>query len=221
MIQSTSYNLTDKESTLLKVSAKMFKDDHDFFSFIESTGIRSLIDIGSCEYKLMAKGFPETKEGESQKIWYKLIYILSAFHNSIDFKALIDENVKKMTRRYYDYEESVKEALSEYILFLRTGSTCYALERELVQNMTIESLVDLLEEELYLRTGLYKNNRNEMIVEIATIHYDYNAIKKDFKVEGISFYELKDEEYIKYITTADHTKRIINQRRMIAEMYAI
>lgn len=221
MIQSTSYNLTDKESTLLKVSAKMFKDDHDFFAFIESTGIRSLIDTGSNEYKLMMKGFPKTEEGEIQKIWYKLIYILSAFHNRIDFKSLIDENVKRMLRSYSDYEEYVKGALSEYIIFLRIGSTCYHLELELALNMTIESLVDLLEDELSLRTRLYKNNSDEMIVEIATIHYDYDAIKKEFKVDGICCYDLKDEEYIKYISTAEHTKRIINYRRMIASMYAI
>ena len=80
MIQSISYNLTDKESTLLKVSAKMFEERYKFISFIESCGIRSMIDPGSDEYKLDLSGFPKTQEGEIQKIWYKLLYIMSAFH---------------------------------------------------------------------------------------------------------------------------------------------
>ena len=171
MIQSISYNLTDKESTLFKVSAKMFKERYKFISFIESRGIRSLIDPGSDEYKLDLSGFPKTEEGEIQKIWYKLLYIMSAFHNQIDFKALIHENVKRMILRYRDYEECVKQALAEYILFLRTGScTCYDLQSELVENITIDEMVDLLKDELFLRTNLYKNNNDEMIVEIATIH---------------------------------------------------
>ena len=33
MIQSISYNLTDKESTLLKVSAKMFEERYKFILF--------------------------------------------------------------------------------------------------------------------------------------------------------------------------------------------
>ena len=210
MIQSISYNLTDKESTLLKVSAKMFEECYKFISFIESRGIRSLIDPGSDEYKLYSSGFSKTEEGEIQRIWYKLLYIMSAFHNQIDFKALIHKNVKKMTCRYGDYERCVKEALSEYILFLRTGSrTCYDLHRELVKNMTIDSMVDLLKEELSLRMNLYKNNKDEMIVEIITIHYDYDEINKDF-----------NEEYIKYITTAEHTKRLIAHCQMIVSMYA-
>lgn len=207
MIQSISYNLTDKESTLLKVNAKKFKKT----SFFESLLIRSLIDPGSHEYKLDLKGFPKTKEGEIQKIWYKLLHIISAFCNHIDFKALIHENVKKMTRSYENYEEDVKEALAEYILFLRTGShNCYDLNYELVENMSIDSMVDLLERELYLRTSFYKNNnKDEMIVEIATIYYDYDEIKKEF-----------NEKYIEYITTSKHTNSLINRRQMIASMWA-
>ena len=197
MIQSISYNLTDKESTLLKVSAKMFEERYKFISFIESCGIRSLIDPGSDEYKLDLSGFPKTEEGEIQKIWYKLLYIMSAFHNQIDFKALIHENVKKMTCRYGDYERCVKDALAEYIIFLRTGYPDYDLEYELVENMTIDEMVDLLSGELYLRTNFYKNNnKDEMIIEIITIHYDYDDINKA-------------EEYIKYITTAEHTKHLL------------
>ena len=206
MIQSISYNLTDKESTLLKVSAKLLEERYKFISFIESCGIRSLIDPGSSEYKLAS--FPETEEGEIQKIWYKLLYIMSAFHNHIDFKALIHENVKRMILRYRDYEECVKQALAEYILFLRTGSrACYDLQSELVENMTIDEMVDLLKDELFLRTNLYKNNNDEMIVEIITIHYDYDDINK---AEG----------YIKYITTAEHTEQLIYHRQMIASKYA-
>lgn len=104
-------------------------------------------------------GFPETEEGEIQKIWYKLLYIMSAFHNQIDYKVLIHENVKKMTRSEYKYdyyEKCVKDALAEYILFLRTGScTCDDFQSELVENMTIDEMVDLLKEELFLRKKLY------------------------------------------------------------------
>lgn len=213
MKQSISYNLTDKESTLLKVNAQLFADSNIFHSFIESEGIRSLIDPGSSEYKLPHLfGFTYAEEVKIQRSWYKLMYIMSAFCNHVDFKALIHENVAKQTARYKDYESDVKEALSEYILFLRTGScNCYDQCCELVENMTIDSMVDLLEEELYLRARIYKNNYKDIvIIEIATIHYDYDEIKKDFC----------GDEYIRYITTADHTKRLINHRRMIASMYA-
>lgn len=153
MIQSISYNMTDKESTLLKVSTKKFKER----SFFESLSIRSLIDPGSNEYKLELSGFPETEEGEIQKIWYKLLHIISAFCNHIDFKALIHENVERMTRSYKDYDKDVKRALAEYILFLRVGYLDYDLEYELVENMTIDSMVDLLSGELYCRTNFYNN----------------------------------------------------------------
>ena len=207
MIQSISYNLTDKESTLLKVSAKKIKERY----FFESLSIRCLIDPGSHEYKLDLKSFPKTEEGEIQKIWYKLLHIISAFCNHIDFKASIHENVERMTRSYTYYDRSVKSALSEYILFLRTGSPdCYDLQDELVENMTIDSMVDLLERELYLRTSFYKNsNKDEMIVEIVTIHYDYDEIKEKF-----------NKGYIEYITTAKHIESLINRRQMIASMWA-
>ena len=223
MIQSISYNMTDKESTLLKVSTKKFKER----SFFESLSIRSLIDPGSDEYKLDLSGFPETEEGEIQKIWYKLLHIISAFCNHIDFKALIHENVERMTRSYKNYDKYVKRALAEYILFLRTGYPDYDLECELVENMTIDEMVDLLSGELYLRTNFYKNNnKDEMIVEIATIHYDYDEIYEEYGIDKKRDYNPEDEdypiyeEYIKYITTAEHTERLINHRRMIASMWA-
>lgn len=231
MIQSISYNLTDKESTLLKVSAKMFEERYKFMYFIERRGIRSLIDPDSNEYKLALSGFPKTEEGEIQKIWYKLLYIMSALHNQIDFKALIHENVKKMTRSEYKYdyyEECVKYALAEYILFLRTGScTCYDFQSELVENMTIDEMVDLLSDELYLRTNFYKNNnKDEMIVEIATIHYNYDEIYEEYGIDKKRDYNPEDEDYpsyekyIKYITKYEHTKCLIRYRQMIASMYA-
>ena len=228
MIQSISYNLTDKESTLLKVSVKMFEERYKFISFIESWGIRSLIDTGSHEYKLSFMDLPETEEGKIQKVWYKLLYILSAFCNQIDFKALIHENVKRMILRYRDYEECVKDALAEYILFLRTGSrACYDLQSELVENMTIDEMVDLLEKEMSLRTSFYrKNNHKDMIVEVATIHYDYDELYKEYGIDKTRDYNSEDEDcpiyekYIKYITTAEHTEQLIYHRQMIASMYA-
>ena len=224
MIQSISYNMTDKESTLLKVSTKKFKER----SFFESIGIRSLIDPGSHEYKLDLFGFPETEEGKIQKIWYKLLHIISAFCNQIDFKALIHENVKKMILRYRDYEEGVKQALAEYIFVLRTGSrTCYDLHHELVENMTIDEMVDLLEKELSLRTSFYrKNNHKDMIVEVDTIHYDYDELYEEYGIDKTRDYNSEDEDYpiyekyIKYITTTEHTEHLICHRQMIASMYA-
>ena len=224
MIQSTSYNLTDKESTLLKVSAKKFKTAYE----VICRRIRSFIDPGAAEYKL--NGFTKTEEGLIQEIWYKLLCIMSAFHADIDFKALIHENVKKKAAAYGQtyYEGEVKCALAEYILFLRTGSrTCYDQRFELAENMTIDSMVDLLSGELYLRTSFYKNkNMDEMVVEIATLHYDYDEIYKEYGVDKTRCYNPEDEdypvyeEYIQYITTYAHTKRLINYRRMIALMYA-
>ena len=226
MVQSISYNLTDKESTLLKVSTKLVEESYKFNSFIESSGIRSLIDPGSSEFHLY--GFEKTEEGRIQEIWYKLLYIKSAFHNHIDFKALIHENIKRMILRYRDYEECVKQALAEYILFLRTGSrACYDLQSELVENMTIDEMVDLLEKELSLRTSFYrKNNHKDMIVEVATIHYDYDELYEEYGIDKTRDYNSEDEDYpiyekyIKYITTAEHTEHLIYHRQMIASMYA-
>lgn len=226
MIQSTSYNLTDKESTLLKVSAKKFKTAYE----VICRRIRSFIDPGAAEYKL--NGFTETEEGLIQEIWYKLLCIMSAFYADIDFKALIHENVKKKAAAYGQtyYEGEVKCALAEYILFLRTGSrTCYDQRFELAENMTIDSMVDLLEKELSLRTSFYrKNNHDDMIVEIATLHYDYDEIYKEYGLDGTprfarddEGYPVYDEKYIQYITTHAHTERLINYRRMIAQMYAM
>ena len=93
--------------------------------------------------------------------------------------------------------------------------------------MTIDSLVDLLEEELSLRTSFYKNNKkDEMIVEIATLHYDYDKIHKEYGIDKTRRYNPKDEDYpayekyIQYITTAEHTKRLINHRHMIDLMWS-
>ena len=227
MIQSTSYNLTDKESTLLKVSAKKFKTAYE----VICRRIRSFIDPGAAEYKL--NGFTETEEGLIQEIWYKLLCIMSAFHADIDFKALIHENVKKKAAAYGQtyYEGEVKCALAEYILFLRTGSRTFydqRVEFELVDNMTIDEMVDLLSGELYFRTSFYKNNKNkdEMIVEIATIHYNYDKIYEEYGIDKTRAYNPEDEDYpsyekyIQYITKYEHTKRLISYRQMIASMYA-
>lgn len=228
MIQSISYNLTDEESTLLKVSAQKFKE----CSFFESLSIRSLIDPGAHEYKLDLHDFPNTEEGEIQKIWYKLLHIISAFCNQ-DFKALIHENIEWMTRsayKYNYYEKCVKRALAEYIIFLRTGFTDYGLECELVENMKIDDMVNLLNGELHLRTSFYKNknqNKDEMVVEIATIHYDYDKIYEEYGIDQTRDYNPEDEDYpvyekyIQYITKYEHTMRIINHRNMIASMWAI
>ena len=226
MIQSISYNLTDEESTLLKVSAQKFKER----SFFESLSIRSLIDPGASEYKLNLHDFPKTKEGEIQKIWYKLLHIISAFCNRIDFKALIHKNIEWMTSgayKYNYYEKCVKRALAEYIIFLRTGFTDYGLECELVENMKIDDMVNLLNDELCLRTSFYKNkNKDEMVVEIATIHYDYDKIYEEYGIDKTRDYNPEDEDYpdyekyIQYITKYKHTKRIINHRNMIASMWA-
>ena len=136
-----------------------------------------------------------------------------------------------MTRsayKYNYYEKCVKRALAEYIIFLRTGFTDYGLECELVENMKIDDMVNLLSGELFLRTSFYKNkNKDEMIVEIATIHYNYDKIYEEYGIDKTRAYNPEDkdypsyEKYIQYITTHAHTERLINYRRMIAQMYAM
>ena len=130
---------------------------------------------------------------------------MSALHNQIDFKALIHENVKKMTRSEYKYdyyEECVKYALSEYILFLRTGScTWYDFQSELVENMTIDEMVDLLSDELYLRTNFYKNNppkNGRMVWDVITTKSPESENYK-FILKSEKKYKNKIELYKKYI----------------------
>ena len=53
-----------------------------------------------------------------------------------------------------------------------------------------------------------------MIVEIATIHYDYDEIYREYGIDMTRYYNLEDEDYpvdekyIQYITTAEHTKHL-------------
>ena len=65
-----------------------------------------------------------------------------------------------------------------------------------------------------------------MIVEVATIHYDYDELYEEYGIDKTRDYNSEDEDYpvnekyIKYITTTDHTEHLIRHRQMIASMYA-
>ena len=67
---------------------------------------------------------------------------------------------------------------------------------------------------------------DEMIVEIATIYYNYDKIYEEYGIDKTRAYNPEDkdypsyEKYIQYITKYEHTKRLIRYRQMIASMYA-
>ena len=54
-----------------------------------------------------------------------------------------------------------------------------------------------------------------MIVEVATIHYDYDELYEEYGIDKTRDYNPEDEDYpvyekyIKYITTAEHTEHLI------------
>jgi ABC-type antimicrobial peptide transport system permease subunit len=89
--------------------------------------------------------------------------------------------------------------------------------------MSVEDLVDLLEEELRLRTTIYQNQNSKkvVIVEITDYYYDYDALYKKY---GITPEDNSSESYnnfIKYITTSEETKRLKNQQAMFAQMWGV
>ena len=87
--------------------------------------------------------------------------------------------------------------------------------------MSVDDLVDLLEEELRLRTTIYKNPRSSnVIIEISDYYYDYDALCEQYGIvdlEDTSSDSYKD--FIAYITTSEETRRLKQQLAMYASMW--
>ena len=143
-----------------KQSCKLFKirlkEFEDFKDFLRSPSIRSVIDPGSTEFDLGLKEFENCKDIKTDKAWFKLLHLLFGFRGKYDVKKIIAENIELKSRYYSNYEADAKEALSSYIELLRTGNyPCDYKHLKFYEKMSVEELVDLLEEELLYRATIY------------------------------------------------------------------
>lgn len=211
MKQSYSYNFTNQDCKLFKVKVNDFDDFKDYHS-----KLRGLVDPNHYE-------FNDFHDDRTANEWYKLLLFLLAFTTKdYDIKAEIKKNISIQQKRFKNYERDVRVALAHYIILLRTGDNTFSdyVHYQLFDNMSVDEMVDLLKKELFLRVKAYKSNDKKYgIIEIRDIHYDYDALYKEFGVDP----EITDsdayKEYIKYITTAEHSKLIKGQVKMLAEMY--
>lgn len=200
---------------LFRVRVKDFEDFDDFC-------IRSVIDSGSSEFKLMLKEFDESSEDiKTDKAWYKLMHLLFGFCGDYDVKRIIANDIERHLKYYRDYAETAKDALSSYIELLRTGEYYNYDNLEFYKDMSVDDLVDLLEEELRLRTTIYKNPRSSnVIIEISDYYYDYDALCEKYGIvdlEDTSSDSYKD--FIAYITTSEETRHLKQQLAMYASMW--
>ena len=212
------YNFTKQDCKLFKIKRNEFEY---FDDFIRSRGIRSIIDSRSAEYKLLLDGFEDCRESDVDKAWYKLLHLLFGFNENYDVKKAIVENIAYKLRSYSDYEDTAKRSLARYIILLRTGELLFLEETlvELAENMSTDALVDLLKEELNLRTIIYQHpNTNKVIVEIADYHYDYETLHKEYGIDTEDKSSEPYAKYIKYITTPEHTKLLKRKQIMYAQM---
>ena len=201
---------------------KLFRVQLEDFEDFEDFCIRSLIDSGSEEFKLRLDEFDESSEDiRTDKAWFKLMHLLFGFCGDYDVKGLIADDISRHLKYYRDYAETAKDALSGYIELLRTGEYYNYDNLEFYKNMSVDDLVDLLEEELKLRTTIYKNPRaKKVIIEISDYYYDYNALYEQYGIvdlEDISSDSYKD--FIAYITTSEETRRLKNLLSMYAQMW--
>lgn len=224
------YNFTKQSHPFTKPSCKLFRINIKDFRDFDNFRIRSAIDPGSEEFNLSSEKFEECKDIEIDKAWFKLMHLLLGFLRCQRVKEIIVENIKLKSKDYSDYEASTKGALSKYIELLRTGiypygkpeDYPYGKPTDFYKKMSVEDLVDLLKEELLLRTTIYENDSstsNVVIVEITDYYYDYNALYKEY---GIDTDDDSSESYIKfinYITTSQETKLLKNQQTMFAQMW--
>lgn len=218
------YNFTRQSYRFTKPSCKLFRINIKDFIDFDNFRIRSVIDPYSAEFKLSLEEFEECEDIKTDKAWFKLMHLLFGFLRDCDVKKKIVENVKLKSRDYYDYETNAKRALSEYIELLRTGDYIpLGVHKDFYKKMSVEDLVDLLEEELRLRTTIYQNQNSKkvVIVEITDYYYDYDALYKKY---GITPEDNSSESYnnfIKYITTSEETKRLKNQQAMFAQIWGV
>ena len=218
------YDFTRQSYHFTKPSCKFFRINIKDFIDFDNFRIRSVIDPYSAEFKLSLEEFEECEDIKTDKAWFKLMHLLFGFLRDCDVKKKIVENVKLKSRDYSNYEANAKRALSEYIELLRTGIYIpYGEHEDFYKKMSVEDLVDLLEEELRLRTTIYQNQNSKkvVIVEITDYYYDYDALYKKY---GITPEDNSSESYnnfIKYITTSEETKRLKNQQAMFAQMWGV
>lgn len=215
------YDFTRQSYHFTKPSCKLFrikiKDFIDFDKFI----IRSVIDPYSAEFELSAE-FEECKDIKTDKAWFKLMHLLFGFLTDCDVKKTIEENIKYKLRDYSNYETNAKKALSSYIELLRTGDyILLSKHTDFYMNMSVEELVDLLKEELLLRTTIYQNQNSKkvVIVEITDYYYDYDALYKEYSIDPEDKSSDNYINFINYITTSQETKRLKNQQAMFAQMW--
>ena len=199
---------------LFRAHVADFKDFDDFC-------IRSVIDSGSAEFELMLEGFDErSSDIKTDKAWFKLIHLIFGFLGEYDVKEKIKDDINRHLRVYRDYAETAKEELSRYIELLRTGNYNYD-NLEFYRDMSVDDLVDLLEEELRLRTTIYQNPKSpKVIIEISDYYYDYKALYEKYGIvdlDDTSSDSYKD--FIAYITTSKETRRLKNLQTMYAQMW--
>lgn len=216
------YNFTKQSYHFTKPSCKLFRINIKDFIDFDNFRIRSVIDPYSAEFKLSLEGFEECKDIETDKAWFKLMHLLFGFLRDCDVKKKIVENVKLKSRDYSNYEAHAKRALSEYIELLRTGIYIpYGEHEDFYKKMSVEDLVDLLEEELLLRTTIYQNQNSKkvVIVEITDYYYDYDALYKEYSIDPEDKSSDNYINFINYITTSQETKRLKNQQARFAQMW--
>lgn len=218
------YDFTKPSYHFTKPSCKLFRIKiSDFIDFNNFRRIRSVIDPGSDEFKLKNEGFEECEDINTDKAWFKLMHLLFGFLRNCDVKNTIKENIISRSRADSNYEKDVKLALSSYIELLRTGDyICFSKHTKFYMNMSVEKLVDLLKEELLLRTTIYKNDprtSDVVIVEITDYYYDYDALHEKYGIDTDVDSSASYIDFINYITTSEETKRLKNQQAMFAQMW--
>lgn len=216
------YDFTKKHHMIPYQGCKLFKIKLKEFEDFDDFNIRSVIDPGSAEFELSSEGFEECKDIETDKAWFKLMHLLFGFLRDCDVKKKIVENIELKSGVYSNYETHAKEALSSYIELLRTGIYIpYGEHEDFYKKMSVEDLVDLLEEELLLRTTIYQNqnSRKVVIVEITDYYYDYDALYKKYGIDTDDDSSASYIDFIKYITTSRETERLKNQQAMFAQMW--
>lgn len=218
------YDFTKPSYRYTKPSCKLFRIKIKDFIDFDNFNIRSVIDPGSAEFELINEGFEECEDIKTDKAWFKLMHLLFGFLRNCDVNNTIKENIISKSRDYSDYETDVKLALSSYIELLRTGDyISWSKHTKFYMNMSVEKLVDLLKEELLLRTTIYYKNAQEnsevVIVEITDYYYDYDALYTKYGIDTDDDSSASYIDFIKYITTSEETKRLKNQQAMFAQMW--
>lgn len=217
------YDFTKPSYRYTKPSCKLFRIKIKDFIDFDNFNIRSVIDPGSAEFELSAE-FEECKDIKTDKAWFKLMHLLFGFLTDCDVKGKIEKNIIYKLRDYSDYETDVKLALSSYIELLRTGDYIFwSKHTKFYMNMSVEELVDLLKEELLLRTTIYYKNAQKnsevVIVEITDYYYDYKDLYNKYGIDTDDDSSASYIDFIKYITTSEETKRLKNQQAMFAQMW--